>query len=167
MTSTDNLLCSPPAPRPSATISLQLETDAAEDGPKDALWGADLFSPKLPSMPAWGQGQLPEMPELFSPKLPEMPVDLSQVSLPPMPFQTPVPAAPKTLSPLEGALTERSKVPARNLHQEGWDFFAAQQVLNSHAPLPASPRSPFGSWPQARVGGACPGVLHKTDDEVA
>ena len=167
MTSTDNLLCSPPAPRPSATISLQLETDAAEDGPKNALWGADLFSPKLPSMPAWGQGQLPEMPELFSPKLPEMPVDLSQVSLPPMPFQTPVPAAPKTLSPLEAALTERSKVPARNLHQEGWDFFAAQQVLNSHAPLPASPRSPFGAWPQARVGGACPGVLHKTDDEVA
>ena len=91
---------------------------------------------------------------LFSagPKLPFAPnmhfldankMDFSQ--LPPLPFQTPAPAprpviAPGTvLSPTQGALTQRSKPPtARNLHKEGWDFFAAQQVGWPRAPCVCS-----------------------------
>ena len=76
---------------------------------------------------------------LFSagPKLPSFApqMDLSHLpGLPPLPFQTPAappprPAQGTPLSPAQGALTARSKPPtARNLHQEGWGFFAAQQA---------------------------------------
>jgi hypothetical protein len=102
-----------------------------------------------------GFGHAQEMLNNFfsaGPKLPFAPkmefldankMDFSQ--LPPLPFQTPAPAprpliAPGTvLSPTEGALTQRSKPPtARNLHKEGWDFFAAQQVVWPNNPRSAS-----------------------------
>jgi len=119
----------------------QIETeivgsDNVSGSPRGAVLSMEPQVEEAPEEKTAASNAQEMLSNLFSagPKLSFAPqMDFSQ--LPPLPFQTPAPAqrpamAPgSTLSPTDGALTQRSKPPtARNLHKEGWDFFAAQQA---------------------------------------